>query len=55
MCVVVYSIRAHTVVPWFLLCLTKESSFLYVIKQIQMGHLAFTTTYLVKWCGLKIL
>ena len=50
-----YFISAHTVVPWFLLCLTMDSSFLYVIKQIQMSHLAFKTTYSVKWWGLKIL
>ena len=30
-----YSISAHTVVPWFLMCLTMDLSFLYVIKQIQ--------------------
>ena len=40
------TISAHTVVSWFLLCLTMDSSFLYVIKQIQMGHVAFTITYI---------
>ena len=50
-----YSISAHTVVPWFYLCLTMDSLFLYVIKQIHMDHLPFTTTYMyyIKWLGLK--
>ena len=47
-----YFISAHNVMPWFLLSLTMDSLFLYVIKQVQMGHLPFTTTYSIKWWGL---
>ena len=44
-----YSISAHTVVPWFVMCLTMDSLLLYMIKHFIWAIYPLHTTHGCLW------